>query len=244
VATSNISLTATNSYRTSSAATLVLTVSSAVPTINSTLTASGIVGAPFTYQMTATSSPTSFSATGLPAGLSVNTTTGLILGTPTAAGTSNISLSATNANGTGSIATLVLTVTTSSDTNVGLNQTATASTFQTGYPASYANDGSTSTRWTASSGSVPQWWEVDLGSNKTLSRVDINWYSNASRYSQYVIETSTDNVNWTTVVNKSGNTTVGATSDGFTATARYVQVNVSAVSSGYVSAYEIGVYGH
>src|SRR5262249_53321569 len=58
---------------------------------------------------TATNSPTSFGATGLPAGLTISTTTGLISGTPSAAGTSSVSLSATNAGGTGTL-TLSLTV--------------------------------------------------------------------------------------------------------------------------------------
>ena len=44
--------------------------------ITSATTASGTVGTAFAYQITATNSPTSYGATGLPAGLSVNTSTG------------------------------------------------------------------------------------------------------------------------------------------------------------------------
>src|SRR5262249_30025165 len=51
------------------------------PVITSPTTASGTVGAAFSYQITATNSPTSFGATGLPAGLSVNSGTGVISGT-------------------------------------------------------------------------------------------------------------------------------------------------------------------
>jgi len=65
------------------------------PVITSATTTSGTVGTAFSYQITATGAPTSYAATGLPAGLSVNTGTGLISGTPTAAGTSAVSLSAT-----------------------------------------------------------------------------------------------------------------------------------------------------
>ncbi|HTB79825.1 MAG TPA: putative Ig domain-containing protein [Opitutaceae bacterium] len=85
-----------------------LTVTPPPPVITSSLTASASAGQPFSYQITASNSPTSFGATGLPTGLSINST-GLIGGTPAAGGISNITLSATNANGTGS-ATLVLTV--------------------------------------------------------------------------------------------------------------------------------------
>ncbi len=81
----------------------------APPTITSASTASGTVGSPFSYTITATNNPTSFNATGLPAGLSVNTTTGVISGTPTAAGSSSVTLSATNSAGTGT-ATLALTI--------------------------------------------------------------------------------------------------------------------------------------
>lgn len=81
----------------------------AAPVINSPLTASGTVGTPFSYAITATNAPISYGATGLPSGLTVNSATGAITGTPTAAGTFNVTLSATNASGTGT-ATLVLTI--------------------------------------------------------------------------------------------------------------------------------------
>jgi hypothetical protein len=88
-----------------------ITVPSTIPSpvINSALTATAQVGAAFSYQITATNSPTSFAATGLPSGVSINTTSGLISGTPTAPGTFNVTLNTTNAGGTGS-ATLILTV--------------------------------------------------------------------------------------------------------------------------------------
>lgn len=77
------------------------------PGITSAATASGTVGTAFAYAITATNSPTSYQASNLPAGLSVNTTTGAISGTPTTAGTKNVLVSATNASGTGSGAVTV-----------------------------------------------------------------------------------------------------------------------------------------
>jgi hypothetical protein len=89
------------------------TVSSIIPLapiITSELTASGLVSQPFNYTITADNFPTSFSATGLPPGLSVNTSTGVISGTPTATGTYFVVVEATNASGTDS-QTLIITVT-------------------------------------------------------------------------------------------------------------------------------------
>ncbi|MCX6873928.1 MAG: M6 family metalloprotease domain-containing protein, partial [Verrucomicrobia bacterium] len=79
------------------------------PVITSTTTASGALGLAFNYQITATNIPTSFGASGLPGGLTINTGSGLIAGTPTSAGTFSVGLSATNSAGTGT-ATLTLTI--------------------------------------------------------------------------------------------------------------------------------------
>ena len=80
------------------------------PEISSSTTATATLGASFSYNIIASASPTIYSATGLPAGLSINTSTGLVSGTPTAMGQSLLTLGATNASGTGS-ATLILNVT-------------------------------------------------------------------------------------------------------------------------------------
>jgi Malectin domain/Glycosyl hydrolase family 81 C-terminal domain/Putative Ig domain/Malectin-like domain len=81
----------------------------AVPAITSSLSATGTAGSAFNYQITASNSPTSYGATGLPAGLSVNAASGAVTGTPSAGGTSNVTIKAINSSGTGS-ATLVLGV--------------------------------------------------------------------------------------------------------------------------------------
>jgi hypothetical protein len=79
------------------------------PVISSATTATGSVGTPFTYQITASNIPTSFAATSLPTGLVINTATGAITGTPTVAGTTSVTISATNTGGTGS-AVLSITI--------------------------------------------------------------------------------------------------------------------------------------
>jgi subtilisin-like proprotein convertase family protein len=61
------------------------------------------------HQVAATNAPTGYTATGLPAGLLISTTTGLIYGSTSVIGTHTITLEATNDFGTGS-ATLTLNV--------------------------------------------------------------------------------------------------------------------------------------
>jgi hypothetical protein len=70
------------------------------PVINSVLTDIATVGIPYSYNVVATNTPTSYAATGLPSGVTINTTSGLISGTPTQMGSFNVSISATNAGGT------------------------------------------------------------------------------------------------------------------------------------------------
>lgn len=79
------------------------------PVVISATAASATTGGAFSYQIKATNQPTSYNATGLPPGLSVNTGTGLISGTPTQLGTYNATISAATSAGTGSAA-LTITV--------------------------------------------------------------------------------------------------------------------------------------
>ncbi|MEY9935941.1 putative Ig domain-containing protein [Streptacidiphilus sp. MAP5-3] len=75
---------------------------------------SGTVGTAASLKVTASDSATgqtlAYAATGLPAGLSINSSTGLISGTPTAAGTSSVTVTVTDGTGAKGTATFSWTV--------------------------------------------------------------------------------------------------------------------------------------
>jgi hypothetical protein len=98
VGTYNIQLAATNANGVGYG-NLMLTVKLPLPVITSSVTADGQVNAPFNFTVQAMSVATSFGATGLPAGLALNSLTGAITGTPTNSGTFNITITASNSTG-------------------------------------------------------------------------------------------------------------------------------------------------
>ena len=93
----------------------------------------GTVGTPASLQIQASDpgQTLTYSATGLPAGLSINSSTGLISGTPTATGSSNVTVTVTAGNGSSGTAAFTWTIGTGVNkvtvTNPG-NQTGTVGT--------------------------------------------------------------------------------------------------------------------
>ncbi|ACB73603.1 putative Ig domain-containing protein [Opitutus terrae] len=104
-----IQLSANNTVGTGPSTTLTLTTGER-PAITSASSASGKIGTAFSYQITATGTPTSYAAAGLPATLSLDAATGLISGTPTGTGTHSVSLTATNLFGAGEAKTLTIQI--------------------------------------------------------------------------------------------------------------------------------------
>jgi len=111
----NLEISADNEFGTSGSYSLELTIDKEsgdppVPEITSSAIINVELGDPLAYQIEADGNPTGFSAPGIGAidGLSIDTATGLISGTPTEAGSFNITLRATNAAGTGTLPALVV----------------------------------------------------------------------------------------------------------------------------------------
>jgi hypothetical protein len=120
------------------------------PVISSIITARDTANTPFSFTVLAANSPTSFAAVNLPAGLTINSSTGIISGIPTSYGVFAAMVSATNAAGTGN-ATLTITIDslpgiTSSVTAAGkvgtaFDYTVTASHIPTSYGAALLPEG-------------------------------------------------------------------------------------------------------
>ena len=83
----------------------------AVPAIQLPTAPSGSLTAPLTYNVSATNGPIlSYSAAGLPSGLTLNSITGLVTGTPTQAGTFNVNFTATNSRGQSATTSATFTI--------------------------------------------------------------------------------------------------------------------------------------
>jgi hypothetical protein len=122
---------------------------------------------------------------------------------------------------------------------------AIADSTQTGNWTTNANDSNLATRWAANNNQYPHWWRVDLGTNCNLKAVTVDWYGLPGRSYQYKIEVSTNDVDYVTAADKTGNSSTDNTTDIFSALARYVRITVTGVapSGGNSSFYECLVYG-
>jgi hypothetical protein len=168
---------------------------SAPPSITSASTASGTVGTSFSYQITATNSPTSYGAPGLPTGLTVNTSSGLISGTPTQSGTFSVTLSAVNGTGTG---TAILTLTVTGQTTPSISwSTPAALTYGTALSSTQL-DASTSISgtfvYTPAAGTVLSAGTQTL--SVTFTPDDTTDYTTATQTVQLVVNQASPTITW------------------------------------------------
>ena len=126
--------------------------------------------------------------------------------------------------------------------DLALDQPTTASSVQSGttYNAVDATNGGGS-RWSSAS-SDPQWIEVDLGSPQPICSVGLDW--EAAYATAFQIQTSTDNVNWTTDYSTTTGTGGNETIPISDVTARYIRMYGTARGTGFgYSLFDFDVYG-
>ena len=137
--------------------------SHAVPAWSFNLTANlpiGLVGVPYSGAMVATggTAPYKFVVTdgSLPAGLALNSTTGAITGTPSAASTTYVWIKATDANG--KLATLHPQITVSTSTGITVVVSPTSTSLTSGgtqqFSATVLGSTNTAVTWTSSAGTI------------------------------------------------------------------------------------------
>jgi hypothetical protein len=150
-ATSSVTVTAKDTTGASGSATFSWTISAATGntvTVTSPGNQTGTVGTAVSLQISATDSASgqtlTYSATGLPAGLSISTS-GLITGTPTTAATSSVTVTAKDTTGASGSATFSWTISAASSCSSSTDIVKNPS-FASG-----------STSWTASSGVIGEW---------------------------------------------------------------------------------------
>jgi xylan 1,4-beta-xylosidase len=82
------------------------------------------------------------------------------------------------------------------------------------HPKALAMDEEIRTFWSAQTGNKGEWISMDLQKLSTVNAIQINYYENGTKifgrapgiYYQYLLEYSTDNKNWKTLVDKTQNT--------------------------------------
>jgi hypothetical protein len=146
----SVTVTGKDSTGPTGSATFTWTVGSAANTVTVTNPGSqaGTVGTTASLQISASDSASgqtlSYGATGLPAGLSIGSSTGLISGTPTTAGTYSVTVTATDTTGASGNATFSWTIGSGSGGGCTAAQLLGNPGFETG----------TAAPWTASSGVI------------------------------------------------------------------------------------------
>jgi P pilus assembly chaperone PapD len=155
---------------------------------------------------------------------------------PTASGAASGTLSVAS-NAPGSPLTVALSGTgVTSSTNLALSQPATASGYTQSYVPSNAVDGNTSSYWESTDNAFPQWFQVDLGSAVSISRIVMDLPPSSAwgaRTQTITIQGSTDGTNYTTLVGSAGYTFDPSSGNTVTvtfnaATVRYLKLTFTA----------------
>ena len=126
--------------------------------------------------------------------------------------------------------------------NLAVGRPLTASTSLAGYEAGKAADASTGTYWVASSGTLPQWLRVDLGSPSLVTAVEQN-FKDFDTY-KFRFEGSLDGTTWTLLWDASAGLAGQSFRRAVSGTFRHVRLTVLGSTSAYwASSTEFKVHG-
>lgn len=126
--------------------------------------------------------------------------------------------------------------------DLAANRLVAASSTESGYAPSRATDRNPYTRWASDYWRDGEWLKVDLGTRKTVRRLELNWeYAFAKGYRIQVSDNgSTWRTVWTTVNGDGGHDTVQFAAT----TARHIRIVGDQRGTGYgISLYDVEVYG-
>jgi F5/8 type C domain/Glycosyl hydrolases family 43 len=123
-------------------------------------------------------------------------------------------------------------------------KTVTTDANNPAFAPSNGNDGHTASRWAGANGNAGHWWTVDLGKDYRLTNSIVMWEKLGIVY-KYRIETSRNNSQWKTVVDRTNNTLITQTQGSdFIDTARYVRITITGLATNVLpSFYEFQVLG-
>ena len=204
----------------------------------------GTVGTAASLQVSASDSAAgqtlTDSATGLPAGLSINSSTGLISGTPTTAGTSSVTVTAKDTTGASGTASFSWTVNAASSGGGGtsgqLSETGWVASSNTSSSAGDAPQNAingSGGRFSSDAAQAPgMYWQVNMGSKQTFNQVVLAAGGNTGDYADgYDVEVSNDGTNFTPVYfsTSTGQTETATFSP---QTAQYIRILLTASSTG------------